>query len=176
MNRRLFLVFALALGAVVIVTALPQRFPLNQDGNKRNEKTKPNGVQKVTKSDVEWKQTLTPEQYRVMREKGTERPFSSPLNEEKDEGTFVCAGCGLPLFNSEAKYESGSGWPSFWKPISEENVREEEDDSLWQRRTEVLCARCDAHLGHVFPDGPKPTGLRYCMNGVALKFDPKEEE
>jgi peptide-methionine (R)-S-oxide reductase len=176
MNRVLFLVFAVALGAVIMVTALPLRFPLNQEGSKHNEKTKPNGVQKVTKSDTEWKQTLTPEQYRVMREKGTERPFSSPLNEEKHEGTFVCAGCGLALFNSQAKYESGSGWPSFWKPISEENVREEIDESLWQRRTEVLCARCDAHLGHVFPDGPKPTGLRYCMNGVALKFEPKDEK
>src|SRR5688500_3770592 len=176
MKRRLLLVFAVALGAVIMVTALPLGFTRNQEGNKRNEKIRPNGVQKVTKSDAEWKQTLTPEQYRIMREKGTERPFSSPLNDEKDEGTFACAGCGLPLFNSEAKYESGSGWPSFWTPISEENVREEEDGSLWQTRTEVLCARCDAHLGHVFPDGPKPKGLRYCMNGVALKFDPKEQK
>lgn len=175
MNRWLVLVFAVPLGAVMMVTALPLRLPNSQDRNKRNEKIQRNGVQKVTKSDSEWKQTLTPEQYRIMREKGTERPFSSPLNEEKSEGTFVCAGCGLPLFNADAKYESGSGWPSFWKPISEENVREEVDESLWQRRTEVLCARCDAHLGHVFPDGPKPTGLRYCMNGVALKFKPKDE-
>ncbi|HKO60065.1 MAG TPA: peptide-methionine (R)-S-oxide reductase MsrB [Pyrinomonadaceae bacterium] len=175
MNRLVFLAFAVALGAVIMVTALPLRFPLSQQGNKRNEKTRPNGVQKVTKTNDEWKQTLTPEQYQVMREKGTERPFSSPLNEEKDPGTFVCAACGSPLFSSEAKYESGSGWPSFWKPISEENVREEEDGSLWQKRTEVLCASCDAHLGHVFPDGPRPTGLRYCMNGVALKFEPEEK-
>lgn len=175
MNRRLVLVFAVALGAVMMAAALPLRLPNSLDRNKRNEKIQRNGVQKVTKSDSEWKQTLTPEQYRIMREKGTERPFSSPLNEEKSEGTFVCAGCGLPLFDSEAKYESGSGWPSFWKPISEENVREEVDESLWQRRTEVSCARCDAHLGHVFPDGPKPTGLRYCMNGVALKFVPEED-
>ena len=176
MNRRLFLVLAVALGAVITVTALPLRFSLSQGGNKRHEKTKPNGVQKVTKSDSEWRQTLTPEQYRIMREKGTERPFSSPLNEEHDQGTFVCAGCGAPLFSSDSKFESGSGWPSFWKPISQENVREEADESLWQTRTEVLCARCDAHLGHVFPDGPKPTGLRYCMNGVALRFEPKDEE
>ena len=141
----------------------------------RNEKKRSNGVPKMTKTNEEWKQKLTPEQYRVMREKGTERPFSSPLNEEKQAGTFVCAGCGLPLFSSEAKYESGSGWPSFWKPISDGNVREEDDKSLWQTRTEVLCASCDAHLGHVFPDGPKPTGLRYCMNGVALKFVQQEK-
>ena len=174
MNRLLFLAFAVALVAVIMVTALPVRYP-DQERDTRREQTRSNGVRKVTKTNEEWKQTLTPEQYQVMREKGTERPFSSPLNEEKDRGTFLCAGCGLPLFSSEAKYESGSGWPSFWKPISEGSVREEDDDSLWQKRTEVLCASCDAHLGHVFPDGPRPTGLRYCMNGMALKFVPEKE-
>jgi methionine-R-sulfoxide reductase len=173
MNRRLFLLSALVLGTVAIVTTWPITFSLSQTGgSKRNVKLKPNGVEKVTKTDAEWKQILTPEQYKVMRQKGTEMPFSSPLNEKKDRGTFECAGCGLPLFSSEAKFESGTGWPSFSKPIAGENVLEEEDGSLWQTRTEVLCSRCDAHLGHVFPDGPKPTGLRYCMNGVALKFVP----
>ena len=175
MNRRLLLSLAVAFGAVVIVTALPLRFSQSQDrGSKRYAKSKPNGVKKVTKTDTEWKQILTPEQFKVMREKGTEMPFTSPLNEKKDAGTFVCAACGLPLFSSEAKFDSGTGWPSFSQPIAGENVHEDVDESLWETRTEVLCARCDAHLGHVFPDGPKPTGLRYCMNGVALKFAPKE--
>jgi len=175
MNRRLFVLFAVALGAFVIVTALPLRFSRLQDGvGKRNETPKPRGVEKVTKTDAEWKQILTADQYRVMREKGTEPPYTSPLNENKDSGTFACAACGLPLFGSGEKFDSGTGWPSFWQPIAQENVREEVDRSLWQTRTEVLCARCDAHLGHVFPDGPRPTGLRYCMNGVALKFVPDE--
>jgi methionine-R-sulfoxide reductase len=173
MNKRLLLPLAVAIGAVAIVTALPLRFSRSQDGvSKRHATPKLNGVEKVTKTDAEWKQILTPEQYKVMRQKGTEMPFSSPLNEKKDRGTFQCAGCGLPLFSSEAKFDSGTGWPSFSKPIARENVREEEDGSLWQTRTEVLCSRCEAHLGHVFPDGPQPTGLRYCMNGVALKFVP----
>ena len=175
MHRRLFLLFAVALGAFVIVTALPLRFSRLQEGaGKRNETPKPRGVEKVTKTDAEWKQILTADQYRVMREKGTEPPYTSPLNDNEDSGTFACAACGLPLYSSEAKFDSGTGWPSFSQPIAQENVREEVDQSLWQTRTEVLCARCDAHLGHVFPDGPRPTGLRYCMNGVALKFEPEK--
>ena len=183
MNKRLLISFAVALGAVAIVTALPPRSLRSQEATSKRHATKPSGVKKVTKTDAEWKQILTPEQYRVMREKGTEMPFTSPLNEKKDAGTFQCAACvyhcvccGNELFDSETKFDSGTGWPSFWKPITEESVREEEDGSLWQTRTEVLCARCDAHLGHVFPDGPKPTGLRYCMNGVALNFVPKNNE
>ena len=127
-------------------------------------------MSKLVKSDEEWKQALTPEQYRVLRQKGTEAPYSSPLNGEKGAGTFECAGCALPLFSSKTKFESGTGWPSFWAPIEKRNVRENADVSHGMRRVEVLCARCDGHLGHVFDDGPEPTGLRYCMNGVALKF------
>lgn len=127
---------------------------------------------KINKSKTEWKSQLTPEQYRVTRDHGTERPFTSPLNAEKRDGLFTCVCCGAPLFASDAKYDSGSGWPSFFTPASGDAVAEHEDRSLFTRRTEVRCANCDAHLGHVFPDGPKPTGLRYCMNGVALDFKP----
>ncbi len=128
---------------------------------------------KVKKTAAEWQKELTPEQYYVTRQHGTERPFSSPLNVEKREGVYVCSSCGTPLFKSDTKYESGSGWPSFWQPISPNAVTEHEDVSMLMRRVEIRCANCDAHLGHVFPDGPQPTGLRYCMNGVALKLMPE---
>jgi peptide-methionine (R)-S-oxide reductase len=126
----------------------------------------------VERSEAEWKQRLTPEQYRVLRGAGTERPFSSPLNAEHRVGTFACAGCDLPLFSSKTKFDSGTGWPSFWQPLPNA-VATEVDRSLVFARTEVHCRRCGGHLGHVFDDGPKPTGLRYCMNGVALKFVPE---
>ena len=125
-------------------------------------------------TDEEWRRRLSPEQYRVLREHGTERAGTSPLNAEKRPGTFRCAGCGQELFDSATKYESGSGWPSFWAPV-EGAVATKEDRTLLMRRTEVLCARCGGHLGHVFPDGPRPTGERYCMNGVALAFTPSDE-
>jgi peptide-methionine (R)-S-oxide reductase len=127
----------------------------------------------VNKTDDQWKQELTPEQYQVLRKHGTERAGTSPLNHEKRAGVFRCAGCGEPLFDSATKYESGSGWPSFYKP-REGAVDTSEDTSHFMRRTEVHCARCGGHLGHVFPDGPQPTGERYCMNGVALKFEPQK--
>jgi peptide-methionine (R)-S-oxide reductase len=125
-------------------------------------------------SDDEWRQKLTAEQYYVLRKHGTEPPGSSPLNSEKRGGTFTCAACGQPLFAADTKYESGTGWPSFWKPIDDQAVATTTDRSLLMTRTEVHCAKCEGHLGHVFPDGPKPTGLRYCMNGVALKFEPEK--
>ncbi len=131
---------------------------------------RPARVHEVTLADAEWRKKLSPAQYEVLRRAGTERPFSSPLNAEKRVGTFACAGCGLPLFSSKTKFESGTGWPSFYEPIAKTAVDEETDTTLGMRRTEVLCHRCGGHLGHVFDDGPRPTGLRYCMNGVALAF------
>ena len=128
----------------------------------------------VSKTADEWKRTLTPEQFRVLRQHGTERPFSSPLNDEHRNGVFACAGCGLPLFRSDTKFDSGTGWPSFFAPI-EHAVATENDYSLILPRTEVHCRRCGGHLGHVFDDGPKPTGKRYCMNGAALTFRPTNE-
>jgi len=125
----------------------------------------------VRHSDAEWRQRLSPAAYHVLREHGTERAGSSPLNGEKRAGTFTCAGCGQPLFDSAAKYESGTGWPSFYQPL-QGAVETSEDRKLWMVRTEVHCAKCGGHLGHVFEDGPAPTGLRYCMNGVAMSFDP----
>ena len=125
----------------------------------------------IDKTDEDWAKTLTPEQFQVLRKHGTERAGTSPLNAEKRQGTFRCAGCGQPLFASEAKFESGTGWPSFYQPL-ENSVATTTDKSLFMARTEVHCSSCGGHLGHVFPDGPRPTGLRYCMNGLALDFDP----
>lgn len=124
------------------------------------------------KTDAEWRQALSPEAFRVLREHGTERAFTSPLNEEKRQGMFVCAGCGKALFPAGSKFESGTGWPSFYQPVTPDAVATTEDRSWFMRRTEVHCDACGGHLGHVFPDGPKPTGLRYCINGAALDFKP----
>ena len=133
------------------------------------------GPFEVAYSDEEWRRRLTPEQYYVLREHGTERAGSSPLDREKRAGTFVCAGCELPLFSSETKFDSGTGWPSFYAPL-EDAIGTSEDRSLFFTRTEVHCRRCGGHLGHVFEDGPPPTGLRYCMNGVALQFVPADAQ
>jgi peptide-methionine (R)-S-oxide reductase len=133
-------------------------------------------MDKLRKSEEDWRRQLTPEQYHVTRENGTERPFTGEYEHTTDAGTYVCVGCGNPLFSSDAKYDSGSGWPSFFQPLSGESVATESDDSHFMKRTEVLCSHCDAHLGHVFDDGPQPTGLRYCMNSVALKLEKEGDE
>lgn len=127
-------------------------------------------MDKIKKTDAEWKAELSPEVYQITRQHGTERAFTGPYLDTKDKGVYTCSNCGLPLFKSDAKYDSGSGWPSFFAPVEKENIAEKTDTSHMMRRTEILCARCDAHLGHVFPDGPRPTGLRYCTNGHALKL------
>jgi peptide-methionine (R)-S-oxide reductase len=167
-NRRYFIesfvmfgVAATTLSPSVLFTSFAQK----------KEKTKARvPLTKVIKSDEEWKRILTPDQYFITRQAGTEAPYSSPLLNIHESGTFECVCCDLSLFSSKTKFESGTGWPSFWAPIDKRSVLERTDHTLSETRTEVLCARCDAHLGHVFDDGPMPTGLRYCMNGVALKF------
>jgi len=132
-------------------------------------------IKKITKPDSEWKKILSDEQYHVLREKGTERAFTGKLYENHEEGMYYCAGCGNPVFSSETKFDSGTGWPSFYAPVSDKNINLEEDKSFGMRRTEVVCSRCGGHLGHVFDDGPDPTGLRYCINSCSLSFDKEEK-
>ena len=130
----------------------------------------------MKKEEDEWKLTLSPEQYKVLRECGTEPPFTGKYVHHKENGIYVCAGCGNELFSSNTKFESGSGWPSFWDQVSEDAIEIREDNSIWMKRTEIICKKCGGHLGHVFDDGPNPTGLRYCVNSLSLDFNSKEDE
>ncbi len=171
-ERRTFLkTLAGGVAAAAAVTVLGRGGLLIRAAHAATAATPPGGGFSVQYSDAEWRRRLTPEQYRVLRQKGTEAPFSSPLTDEHRNGTFQCAGCRLPLFSSATKYDSGTGWPSFWAPLKQA-IATQTDHELFIPRTEVHCRRCGGHLGHVFDDGPQPTGQRYCMNGVALSFQP----
>ncbi len=174
MDRRAFLKSGMLLGALTAFSgfSLGSRDVAEILADDKGDKLP---FKKVVKTDAEWKSILTPEQYRIARKGGTEAPYTSPLNKNYRQGVYNCVCCDLPLFSSKTKYNSDTGWASFYAPIAKINVVEKVDNSLPETRTEVLCNRCDAHLGHVFDDGPKPTGLRYCINGVAMKFVRKSQ-
>ena len=154
--------------------AAPDAAAGKTSGGTKKSAARPAAVEKIVKSEQDWKKTLNPTQYHVLREKGTERAFTGKYWDHHERGVYVCAACGLPLFDSSTKFDSGTGWPSFWAPIAKENVEEHRDATLGMIRIEATCARCGGHLGHIFDDGPKPTGVRYCMNSVSLGFEPKK--
>lgn len=181
--KKLFIVILLTAGSIFSMNCGKETPAKPENENVTENKSAPadsnkniKGLKKVKKTNEEWKKELTEMEYKVLREKGTERAFTGEYNNMKEKGVYTCAGCGTELFSSDTKYDSGSGWPSFFKPINETNVTEKSDVSFGMVRTEVLCAVCDGHLGHVFDDGPQPTGMRYCVNSVSLKFKkPKKE-
>jgi len=161
----------LRLGLWIVVATAVAGLPSPGSAARERAPVPRKGVEEIVKTDQEWRKILTPEQYRILRGKGTERAFTGRYWNHHGHGVYRCAGCGLELFASDTKFESGSGWPSFWTPIAKDHVEEHSDRTLGMARTEVLCARCGGHLGHVFDDGPRPTGLRYCINSAALDFE-----
>jgi peptide-methionine (R)-S-oxide reductase len=173
-SRRVVVSFVVAgglLAAAVLFVAARKPDPLTEKQKAWTMQTQRGEAAPLPQSEAEWKDVLTPEQYRVLRKKGTERAFTGALWDAKADGVYRCAGCGQALFGSDAKFDSGTGWPSFWQPVAEGMVATEDDRGFFMTRTEVLCSRCGGHLGHVFDDGPKPTGLRYCINSAALNLD-----
>ena len=165
MNTKLY---KLSMVTFVVATVLcVSGYGLNQQSNTN----KRNPINKVKKSEQEWMACLTPEEYQILREKGTEMAYTRKYYNHKEKGVYKCAGCGANLFSSDTKYDSGSGWPSFWKPITNDRISNESDNSMFMDRTEILCSECGGHLGHVFNDGPKPTGMRYCVNSVSFEFE-----